>query len=142
MGGPSFPWLVKLLATGLVAVVVFWGQQAARTLARSELGWGVYATVLVTGAVVVFCYAVVLFSRTEVCTSHIRQRGPWPTEVALADITQAKLIDLPGLRWLIAPRLMVRVKGWGAYTFYAAEPLVIERFKALGLGQLPRRPTV
>ena len=135
--GPSFPLLVKLLATGLMLALAFWGWQAFGTLARAELDWRVYGMVLIATVFVVASYVVVLRSRTTISATHIRQHGLWSKQVALADISHAKLIDLPGLRWLIAPRLVVRVKGWGSYTFFVAEPAVLTSIRELGLGRLP-----
>jgi len=99
------------------------------------MGWSAYALFFGGLVLVLGSYLTILRSRTAISPTHIRQFGLWTREVALADVSQAKLIHIPMLRWLIAPRLMVRVRGRGLYTFYTADPEVLAYMRHLGLGQ-------
>ncbi len=136
--GPSFPVLVKLLATALVLAMLVSGARVAGQIVQSNMGFTGYAVLLAGLVLVLGSYLTMLRSRTAISPTHIRQIGPWRREVALADVSQAKLIHIPRLNWLITTRLMVRVRGRGLYTFYVADAAVLSGIQRLGLGRLPR----
>lgn len=128
---------LRVLATGLVVALLYYaatallspsGQQM-RSLSASE--WAFVATVT---AVIVSGYGVILTSRT--CCDHecIEQSGLWRKRVQLAEITQIKLVSLPGLNWLVVPRLIVRT-GLTYTTFQAGDPAVFARFRLLAYGR-------
>lgn len=116
--GPAFPVLLRVLASVLVLSLVVSGlslllQGHGRGL--SGEAWGL----LVAALLVVGCgFWAILVSRTRIDGTHIRQRWLWRKEVALADITQLKLILVPGLSWLVVPRLLVRVRGMALPTTF------------------------
>ena len=138
--GAAFPFAVKVLASVLMAALVFWGIQAFDQLTGA--GWSTPAALFmgVTLCVIGLCYYWILRSRTAIDSSSIRQSWLWPKEVALADITQAKFIYVPYLHWLIAPRLIVRARGRGRFVFHAADQRVLQRFAHLSLGALATAP--
>ena len=68
------------------------------------------------------------FTVTQVDQTHIRQSGWVRSEVEIARLTQVKLIYIPYLSWLIAPRLVVRSGGVRSWVFHAADPKVLQRF--------------
>lgn len=133
--GPSFPLLVKVLASALVLALLVGGARVSAKMADTDMGWSAYALFFGGLVLVLGSYLTILRSRTAISPTHIRQFGLWTREVALTDVSQAKLIYIPMLRWLIAPRLMVRVRGRGLYTFYTADPEVLAYMRHLGLGQ-------
>ena len=49
----------------------------------------------------------------------------WRTSVQLGDISQVKFLRLKLLDRWVAPRLVVRTRGVGNHTFYAADPAVL-----------------
>ena len=137
--GPAYSRPAKAIATLLVAALGVTAVRNAGLLdaaawpsaAKASLG-------LIAGAVAV-CYYWILASRTSVDATHITQTWLWSKRVALADVVQAKFIYLPGLAWLVAPRLVVRARGRGAATvFPAADPAVLREFARLSLGPAPR----
>ncbi len=132
--GAAFPRPVKVLASLLVAALVFWGIRAADQIAGA--GWSTSAALFmaVTLGVIALCYYWILHSRTSIDATTIRQTWLWPKEVALADITQAKFIFVPYMGWLIAPRLIVRARGRGLFVFHAADEKVLQKFAHLSLG--------
>lgn len=135
--GPSFPLLVKLLASVLMLALLFWGWRVVDEFAAAQIslaGYGFLAALLLA---LLSGYWGMLRSRTAISPTHISQRWLWTKRVALAEVTQAKLIHLPLLDWLIAPRLMLKVRGRGLYTFHIADRRVLMLAKALGLGQQP-----
>lgn len=132
--GAAFPFPVKALASLLVAALLFWGVRAADQIVGT--GWSVPAALFmaVTVAVIALCYYWILRSRTTIDATCIRQSWLWPKQVALADITQIKFIYVPYMRWLIAPRLIVRARGRGLFVFHAADDAVLQKFAHLSLG--------
>ena len=139
--GAAFPFGVKALASVLMAALVFWGIQAFDQLTGA--GWSTPAALFmgVTLCVIGLCYYWILRSRTAIDSSSIRQSWLWPKQVALTDITQAKFIYVPYMRWLIAPRLIIRARGRGMFVFHAADDKVLQRFARLSLGTLAPDPT-
>jgi hypothetical protein len=116
--GPAFPVSIRLLASVLVMGLAVSGLSLAAEGRWRELssdGW-----ILLTAALVVVGagYCAILVSRTRIDGTHIRQSWLWRKEVALADITQLKLIQLPGLSWLVVPRLLVRARGMALPTTF------------------------
>lgn len=132
--GPSFSVPVKLLASALMLALLVWGWRALDELLAAPVSAGGLGFIAATLLVLVCCYVGMLRGRTSISATHIRQRWLWRKEVALADVTQAKLIHLPMLSWLIAPRLMLKVRGRGIYTFHVADPAVLASVRRLGLG--------
>ena len=132
--GPSFPTASKWLATALVAGLLVWTVRVAEELARAELGWGGFVFLGAVFIVIGASYWAMLSSRTSIDATHIRQTWLYTKQVAIADITQVKLIHVPLLSWLIAPRMVVRAKGLGLFTFHAAAPEVLHVFGVLAHG--------
>lgn len=132
--GPSFPLAVKLLAGALVLAVLAWGAMAADKALWSRLdaqgGLFLLAAVAVIGA----GYWGILTSRTSVDGARLRETWLWTREVEMAEITQLKLIEVPGLAWIVVPRLVVRTRGFGLTTFHAGDPRVLDAFRRLAYG--------
>ncbi len=132
--GAAFPWPVKVLASLLVAALLFWGIRAADQMAGAGWSASAVAFMAITLGVIALCYYWIMRSRTAIDATSIRQSWLWPKQVALADITQAKFIYVPYMRWLIAPRLIVRARGLGLFVFHAADDKVLQKFANLSLG--------
>jgi hypothetical protein len=73
----------------------------------------------------------VISGRTSIDGTVIRQTGLGIKEIAIAGITSCQLIYLPGLAWLIAPRLIVRSGGLRVFTFHTADAEVRRAFERL-----------
>ncbi len=58
----------------------------------------------------------------------MRQSWIWSKQVSWCDVTQAQLVGVPGLQWLIAPRLVLRVRGRGLMVFHTADRRVLGVF--------------
>ncbi|MFZ4650187.1 MAG: hypothetical protein ACOYLV_05695 [Rubrivivax sp.] len=132
--GPSFPLALRVLATVMVALVALTMGQWA--LQGSWRGFGA-GGLFFMGAVllVVACgYVGILRSRTSFDGRHIRQSWLWPKEVAVEQITQVKLIHLPGLSWLICPRLVVRTGGLNVTTFQCGDRSVLAAWRLFVYG--------
>lgn len=125
------------MATALILALLGFGSLAlmapsdvqSSPLAASDWGF-IVAIVAVIGS----GYWSVLTSRTRCDGQCIEQTWLWRKKVRLADISQIKLISLPGLSWLVVPRLVVRT-GYGLTTFHAGNAALFSRFKLLALGR-------
>jgi hypothetical protein len=133
--GPSFPLSFKVLATAMVAAVTFAGAAALQRHSGANLPQDLLAIVICLALVVLYGWGAILGSRTSFDGQHIRQRWLWAREVRVAELTQVKLIQLPGLAWLVAPRLVVRTGGIATQTFHAAAPQVLAAFHTLAYGR-------
>jgi hypothetical protein len=92
-------------------------------------------------ASVLLCYGWILRSRTSISAAGIRQTWVTDKQVALADITQVKLIYFRRLAWLIAPRLVIRTRMPGTTVFHAADPRVLDAFVRLARSAPPAADT-
>ena len=139
--GPAFPWLIKLLSSLLVAALLLYGLRvlAGEIAPEQQPSRSTWLFIGLLTAFAVYCQMWILRSRTEVSATHIRQTWWIDKQVVLADITQIKLVLIPGLTWLIAPRLVVRTRSPGTTIFHAADPRVIAAFARLRLG-MPLTP--
>ena len=135
--GPAFPPLVKAIAALLVGAIVVSGARSVDVLFAARDRWPLLLFALLLVALAVWCFGWMLKSRTRISATHIHQSWWQDKQVAIADITQTKLILVPGLTWLIAPRLIVRTRSPGSIVFHAAEPRLIAAFARLSLGLPP-----
>lgn len=115
INGPAFIPLIKLLATGLMlALFVLMGQFFDKhhpTFTSNDLLYGLAFIVSV------WFYYWIMVSRTTVSETEIMQTWCWSKKVRIADLEKIKFICIPGLTWLIAPRL-VCVSGMNTTVFY------------------------
>ena len=135
--GPSFPPLLKALAGGLVLALVSMAAPLLFTGALAHIGSAAWLALGVAAAVVVTNLWNILAGRTRVSAHFIEQTG-WRTQrVALADVTRVKLILLPGLTWLVVPRIVLRTRSPGAWSFAGATPDLAAAFARISLGLDP-----
>lgn len=132
--GPSFPLTVKVLATVLVAVLALQGWRVIDQRPWQHVGWQAGLFLLAAGAVIASGYWGILTSRTSIDGRCIHQSWLWPKEVALADITQLKLLEVSALSWLVVPRLVVRSGSMNLTTFHAADAQVLAALRLLAYG--------
>ena len=132
--GPSFSTSLKVLATLAMLALAAGGWNV---VAQGAWGQMDRSSQLVIGAamlVIAAAYGGILTSHTSIDGQRISQSGLWNKEVRLADLTQVKLIAVPGLAWLIAPRLVVRDGGLLLTTFHVADKRVLAAVRRLAYG--------
>ena len=132
--GPSFTVAIKLLATLLVLGLITGATQAWQAGTWQQWSPAARAMVALHMLTMLAAYGGMLKSRTSIDGQRIRQTGLWSKQVELAQITQLKLIHVPGLSWLVAPRLMVRSGGLGMTTFHVADERVLAALRRLAYG--------
>lgn len=135
--GPAFSRGVKWLAGTMMLALVVYGVRGIARLSRQPDSLMVLALMVVAVTCLALYYGWMLRSRTGISTTHIHQTWFRPKRVALVDITHLKLIFVPGLAWLISPRLVVRTREPGSIVFHAADAEVIEAFVRLAMRQAP-----
>lgn len=126
--GPAFPVVVRALVTALTAWVFAAGWQAMDKPAVQQASFEAKALVAAGLAVLVIVTLWVWRSRTEVNAEFIRQTWIWPKRVAWADVSHAKMIYVPYLAWLVAPRLVVRSGAGMVTVFHAADHELLTTF--------------
>ena len=126
---PTIKALAVLLVLGIAVYVVrLWPEQGWLTLGWQSLGF-----MAATLVVVLACLGYICWSRVRIDDTHIEQTWIWRKRVAIAEISQLKLIYVPYMSWLIAPRLVVRLGVTGWYVFHAADRGVLQRFYQLAV---------
>ena len=135
--GPAFTTVVKALASALVASLAYFGLRSLNLMLEQRWSWT--ALLFMAGAAVflLVCYWWMLCSRTRISATGIRPTWITDKQIAFTEITQIKLIHVPGLAWLISPRLVVRSRAPGSTVFHTADRAVLAAFKRLTLGLPP-----
>lgn len=132
--GASFSATLKALSTLLVGGLLIGSSHILRQGAWALWSNGTQVFMVLALLVILLGYAGILRSRTSIDGQCIRQTWLWHKEVRLAEITQLKLIQVPGLNWFIAPRLIVRSGALGLTTFHVADERVLTALKKLAYG--------
>jgi len=127
--GPAFPWSIKILATLTVATVLVGGLRMVA--GAGDLSWTQPSAWLLFAAALAMMLWYLFWiwrSRTVADAHGVRQSWMWDKEVAWADVVQSRIVAVAGLEWLVAPRLVVRVRGGGMTVFHAADRRVVKAF--------------
>jgi hypothetical protein len=132
--GPSFPFSVKLIASALMLALLAWGLRAADGARWSDLSLPGWLFMIAVTAVIGSGYWGILTSRTSIDGTRLRETWLWTREAELVEIVQLKLIEVPGLAWIVVPRLVVRTRGLGLTTFHAGDARLLEAFRRLAYG--------
>jgi hypothetical protein len=135
--GPAFTGGVKLLATALVASVAALGWRARAELMDGRASLTSLLFLALVSVFVAIGYVAILRSRTRIDATHIEQTWIVDKRVAIADITQVKFVYIPGLTWLVTPRLIVKANFPGSMVFHAADTRVLRAFARLAVGEPP-----
>ena len=112
-------WVYGLWAAGQITT-------GSGRAAASGLNWALAAL-----ALMLYTGWCILTSVTTLTSSTLEQTFVWNKKLELRELAYAKLIRVPGLDWLIAPRLYCRTLLGKFAVFYAADPLMIADFERL-----------
>lgn len=88
--------------------------------------WGALAWLLMAATV----WAIER-SRTRLNAEQLYQSWLWDKKMPIRELVYAKLIRVPGLDWLIAPRLYVRNLSGKFTVIYCADPAVLQDMRRL-----------
>lgn len=121
--GPSYrPW-VRVTATLMAAVALAWGARSLLATA-GELSWDQLAAGLALGAVLLAPLPGLLFGRTVVDATGIRQLGWMGREIAWAEIRRVRMIRIP-----MAPRLVASAGMGRARVFHSGSAALDQAFE-------------
>lgn len=128
--GPAFSKPFKVLATSIVfacgaAFVQTWltGRSSGGAVGG---GWFIAGLLLM-----LYTWWHILFSITRLDAQALHQTWVWDKHMDLRELAYGKLIRVPGLEWLIAPRLYVRTLMGKFAVFYAVSPEMLKEFERL-----------
>ena len=131
MSGHAFSLTFKVLATLIVlSCTAFFvrgyidGRAAGVALTGDD--WFLGALLIIW-----YTWWQMIVSRTEIRNDSLYQSWVWDKRLDLADLAYGKLIRVPGLEWLIAPRIYVRTLHGKFAVFYAASPEMVTEFERL-----------
>lgn len=131
----AFSLPFRMLATAIVLGCAYWvfmlwstGKLTAGTgaAAGSGLSWSLAAL-----ALMVYTLWCILTSFTTLSTSTIEQTFVWNKKLDLRELAYVKLIRVPGLDWLIAPRLYCRTLLGKFAVFYTSDVKMVAEFERL-----------
>ena len=130
----AFSTPFRLLATVMVFGIELWmyvlwqaGQLSPPGLSpAAALGWPLAAV-----SVMLYTWWHIVTSRTTLTPTSLQQSWIWNKKMELGELAYGKLIRVPGLDWLIAPRLYVRTLLGKFAVFYAADPAMLAEFERL-----------
>jgi hypothetical protein len=131
----AFSLPFRVLAMAMVAWCAYWvfslwssGQLNAGSgqAVASGLNWALAALALM--AYTLWC---ILTSITTLTSGTLEQTFVWNKKVELRELAYVKLIRVPGLDWLIAPRLYCRTLLGKFSVFYAADTQMIADFERM-----------
>lgn len=140
VSGPSYPVAVRVLATALLAALLAAALPALPELVRQGIGWTAAAMAALVAVVILAGWVAIVFGRTTVDAQVLQQRGLRTRVVQRSAIQQAKLVHIPGLQWIVVPRLVVRTGAFGMATFTAGNAEVLAAFQDLMAERLPKGP--
>ena len=130
VAAPAFSKTFKLFATSVVLMAWAWGWQLwfldVLSLTLQSSGWIIAALAMMT-----YTLWHVLRGRTRVDAQAVEQSWVWTKRMELSQMAYAKLVRVPGLEWLVAPRLYTRSVTGRMAVFYTADPALLAVFARL-----------
>ncbi len=123
----AFSLPFKIMAVALLSGLSFW----AYLLHGAQMFKTDYLWLWAAWSIMAYTIGHLVTGKTRLTSQELRQTWIWEKKVELRDLAYAKLIRVPGLDWLIAPRLYVRTLMGKFTVIYACDPAMIEEFKRL-----------
>lgn len=123
---PAFTRSFRVLSWSLLLGLALWALKSPETWHTPIAVWGVLAWLLMATTV----WAIER-SRTTLTSDGLLQTWLWDKKMPVRELALARLIRVPGLEWLIAPRLYVRNLTGKFTVIYCADPSVLEDMKRL-----------
>ena len=131
MQGPAFSVPFKVVATVLVFATAAWFLQLWLAGKVSGGAVSILTWFLAAMAMMFYTWWCIVRSVTRLDAVQLHQTWVWDKKMELRELAYGKLIRVPGLDWLIAPRLYVRSLTGKFAVFYAADPAMVAEFERL-----------
>jgi hypothetical protein len=124
---PAFSLPFKVLALILVLGLAVWAYQLyGLQMAQSDHLW-----IWAAWGIMAYTVGHLLMGQTRLTDQTLEQTWIWHKKVELRDLAYVKLIRVPGLDAVIAPRLYARTLMGKFTVIYASSPEMIEEFQRL-----------
>jgi hypothetical protein len=126
----AFPSALRILSILIFLSLVVWGALALPELRSAQ--WSDTALFLFGSAWLCIAWMGywIVNSRTRLDGDTLSQTWLWDKRVHAADVVQMKLVHLPWLQAVMAPRLLVRQRGGALQWFQASDANVLQAFMA------------
>lgn len=125
---PAFSRPFKALAIALLLGLGVWAYQ----LHGFQMVQTDYLWLWAAWGIMAYTVGHLLMGKTRLTSQTLEQTWIWHKKVELRDLAYVKLIRVPGLDALIAPRLYARTLMGKFTVIYACSPEMIDEFKRLG----------
>lgn len=132
---PAFPRAARMLAVILLADLVLLGLWLSPRLVRVEWSWPGLLLFVAATLMVLWMGIWIVRSHTRLQDGELSQTWLWTKRARVADVASLKLVHIPWLQRLVAPRLLVRRRGGGVTWFHSADPQLLKEFAALVAAQ-------
>lgn len=123
LSGPAFSKPFKVLAIALSGALLIWSLMLPIDFMSKSGLW-----VACAHALIIYTVWHIQTSTTTLTTLQIKQTWIWDKSMQLNDMAYLKIIHVPSLSWLIAPRVYARTMMGKFAVFYVSTP---ELLKAL-----------
>jgi hypothetical protein len=127
MLSPAFSRPFKIMAVALLSGLAFWAYQ----LHGAQMVGTDYLWLWAAWSIMAYTVGHLLMGKTKLTAQSLEQTWIWHKKVELRDLAYVKLIRVPGLDWLIAPRVYVRTLMGKFTVIYACHPDMIEEFQRM-----------
>jgi hypothetical protein len=115
------------MAVALLSGLAFWAYQ----LHGAQMVGTDYLWLWAAWSIMAYTVGHLLMGKTKLTAQSLEQTWIWHKKVELRDLAYVKLIRVPGLDWLIAPRVYVRTLMGKFTVIYACHPDMIEEFQRM-----------
>jgi len=126
----SFSASFKLLAVAIVTLAALWSwqmwSQGVLEATLQSSGWLAAAL-----AMMFFTEWHILRGKTRLTAEALEQTWVWRKRVLLPELAYVRLIRVPGLDWLIAPRLYTKTFSNKLAVFYVTGPAMLAEMRKL-----------
>jgi hypothetical protein len=116
------------MALAMILLLALAAARASQRLMGAD--WTVSSLLLMIGAWLVIAWLGywIVHSRTRLEGPLLVQTWIWTKRARIDDVAHLKLVYVPGLSWLLAPRLLVRQRSGGVQWFQASDPQLLRSF--------------
>lgn len=130
MVAPAYSPVFKGIALILMVLASAWAwkmQMGTGPLTAQNTVFWIWAP----WALMAYTVWFVVTGTTRLTSTAVEQSWMWSKRVELHNLAYAKVIRIPGLEWLIAPRFYTKTFGGKLVIFYTAQPAMLSEFKRL-----------
>jgi hypothetical protein len=137
---PAYPPFLRVLSVVIVVDVVGLGLWSLPTLRSTAWSTGSLALLALAAIGVLWMGWWIVYSRTRLDGDVLSQTWLWNRRAHANEVTQLKLVHLPSLQKIVAPRLLVRRRNGAVAWFHSADPRLLTAFSERVAAQAGRAP--